>query len=186
MKFRERIGNNSAIRNEYYLPEDGKDIEHIQEYFKKHLKETIPSPDMSMIQKEGKEGMMEKKGDQIRISTNDYTEITNRGKNFKKRFTEEHRNPREYLFDRLIEYAGMDILKHEIDKSITANKEKVERYEIYKTDPLDDSSAGTDYIVLFKFKGEERARIAPIDLFISDKREKTNASDEETDTSPES
>jgi|GEM_PF-3373415 len=122
---------------------------------------------------------MEKVENEIRIPNDDYNEMQRRELDYGKKFKEKIRNPREYLFDRLIEYVGMDILEYEIQKNIEKRAKNTESFTIYKTDPLDDSSAGADYVVLYKFRGEKRERIVPIDLFVSDKTLKIEGEEKE-------
>ena len=173
-EFIKNIESNTEIKNRFYLPKEKDDMEHIQEYFKKNLEKTIESPNMDKLIKSWDilKHTIEKTGEKIKIHTDDYVQIENRIHNYKKRFTTGERNPKEYMFDRLIEYVGKEILAYEIKKNIETNK----RYrwttcEIYKTDPLDDSSARADFMITYTFKNNKRIN-AWIDLFVSDKEVK--------------
>jgi len=181
--FRENKEEIQKLKQRFYLPEDNKSIQYIQEYFKKNMKDTISSPDIEkiIINNTIKWSALKKKWNNIYVNTNEYREIKNRIQWFEKKFIKGEngntRDPKEYLFDRLVEYIGKDILEYKIEQ----NKGKhtwlpFENFKIYKTDTLDDTFGGADYMVIYKYKNEGRTRIFPIDLFISDKEEK------ETDT----
>ncbi|AHB40948.1 hypothetical protein P148_SR1C00001G0138 [candidate division SR1 bacterium RAAC1_SR1_1] len=178
--FRDNIYNNLSIKSKFYLPEDQQEIGRIQTYFKNNMLESIDSLNTEMIVKDIgiQENVIEKLDDKVKMHVNDYAEITNRKHKFEKRFLDKDWNPREYLFDRLIEYIGKNILKYEIQEVInTSEKYRGTTFDIYKTDCLDDSFAYADYVVLYKFKNEKSERIALIDLFVSDKELSTEIDD---------
>lgn len=167
-----QIDDNKDIKERFYLPKDKEDIEAIQQYFKKHLEETIQSPSKENFIKDYTTPLhtIEKAGNKIKINPNDYIEIERRKMEYKKRFTSGDRNPREYLFDRLTEYIGKDILAYKINNLIKKNPQyRGTKVSIEKTDVLDDSSAGADYIAIYSIPGKQKERIAAIDLFISEK-----------------
>lgn len=182
--FIDHIDNNESIKSRFYLPEDKKQIEIIQSYFTKNIDESISSPSMEMIVKDWwvQRNSLEKIDDKIKMNTHDYLEIEWRKHNFKNFFLnknkEKRRTPRVYLFDRLIEYMGKNILEYEIQEAInTTEKYKWTTFDIYNTDNLDDSFAYADYAILYKFKNETKRRIALIDLFVSDKESKEDVAD---------
>lgn len=171
--FLEKIQDNTAIREKFYLPEDKEEIEYIQRYFKKHLEETIPSPNKDDIIKEYGIPLhtIERAGNKVKMNPSDYIEIERRKMEYRHRFASGDWNPREHLFDRLTEYIGKDILKYKINTIIKKQSQyKWTTFSIEKTDALDDSSAWADYIVTYTIPGKQKKRIAAIDLFISDKK----------------
>lgn len=121
--FIHEIDNNKNIKERFYLPKEREDIENIQNYFKKQLKETIVSPNKEILIKDYTTPLhtIEKSWKNIKTHPQDYLEIERRKIEYKKRFTSGDRNPREYLFDRLIEYIGKDILTYKINKLIKKN-----------------------------------------------------------------
>lgn len=170
--FCKNIQNYPSIKEDFYLPEDLEDITHIQRYFKNHLEQTIPSPNKESLIKDHTTPLhtIIRAEDKIRINPNDYLEIERRKIEYKKRFRMGDRNPKEYIFDRLIEYIGKDILEYKIKKIIEENTQyRWTKVRIEKTDTLDDSSAWADYIVTYSIPGKQKDRIAAIDLFISEK-----------------
>lgn len=170
--FRKNIKEIASIRQRFYFPEEKEDMKRIQAYMKKNMQTTIPSPDMKSLQKDSnlQPHMIKKEGTMIKIHPLDYVEIERRKMEYKKRFLMNDRNAREYLFDRLVEYIGKDILAYKIQSNIEKNTTyKGTTFMIEKTDPLDDTSAGADYIVTYDIPGKQKERIAAIDLFISEK-----------------
>lgn len=170
--FRKKINDFPSIKERFYLPEEREDMKHIQKYAKKQIEETIPSPDLELFIKNRDLPLhtIAKEGETITIHPIDYIEIERRKMEHKKRFIHEDRNAKEYLFDRLIEYIGKDILGYKIQKSINQNPiYKGTTFTIEKTDPLDDTSAWADYIVTYNIPWKQKKRIAAVDLFISDK-----------------
>ena len=142
--FRKKINDFPSIKERFYLPEEREDMKHIQKYAKKQIEETIPSPDLELFIKNRDLPLhtIAKEGETITIHPIDYIEIERRKMEHKKRFINEDRNAKEYLFDRLIEYIGKDILGYKIQKSINQNPiYKGTTFTIEKTDPLDDTSA---------------------------------------------
>jgi hypothetical protein len=85
---------------------------------------------------------IKKEEENIKIHPIDYIEIERRKIEYKKRFMDGDWNAREYLFDRLIEYIGKDILAYKIKNTISKDDTyKGTEFTIEKTDPLDDTSA---------------------------------------------
>ncbi|MEI8008899.1 MAG: hypothetical protein WCI00_05985 [bacterium] len=118
--FLNQIRDYPSIRKRFYLPEDKEDILLLQSYFKKHLEETIPSPNKESIIKDYDTPLhtIVRTESKIKMNPNDYIEIERRKMEYKNKFITGKRNPREYLFDRLIEYVGKDILEYKINNQI--------------------------------------------------------------------
>lgn len=171
-QFCKDINTNITIKNKFYLPEDNIDIQHIQNYFTKNIETTIDSPNMNKLTKDYEIPLhtIKKEGKNIKIHPRDYIEIERRKLEYKKRFIDGDWNAREYLFDRLVEYIGKDILAYKIKNTISKDKKyKGTEFTIEKTDPLDDTSAWADFIVTYSIPWKQKKRIAAVDLFISDK-----------------
>lgn len=180
--FFQDIQHNTDLRARFYMPIDQEDIVHIQSYFQKNLEETIPSPKIEDLIKdyEIRRDTIGKEWEKIKVNVNNYIDIEARARNFKEKFTMGMRDPKEYLFDRLVEYVGKDILSYKVNKDIkTKSQYKGMDYKIYKTDPLDDSSWGADYMVMYSFRWDKDIRLAAIDLFVSDKERKKNVEEDE-------
>ena len=182
--FLNQIRDYPSIRERFYLPEDKEDILWLQSYFKKHLEETIPSPSKESIIKDYDTPLhtIVRTESKIKMNPNDYIEIERRKMEYKNKFITGKRNPREYLFDRLIEYVGKDILEYKINNQIKKSiPYKWTKCSIEKTDVLDDSSAGADYIVTYTIPGKIKKRIAAVDLFISEKNWWKNIDEDNND-----
>ncbi|MEI6672691.1 MAG: hypothetical protein WCL02_05155 [bacterium] len=170
--FEKEIKEYRSITERFYLPEDREQIKNIQDFFKKKLNETIPSLNIQQLTKDHTIPIhsIEKVEDKIKLHPSDYVEIERRKIEYTHRFIDGDRNPKEYLFDRLVEYIGKDILTHKIQNLINESKQyKGTTFSIEKTDPLDDTSAGADFMVTYTIPGKQRRKIAAVDLFISNK-----------------
>ncbi|MFZ2151162.1 MAG: hypothetical protein WAZ12_05095 [Candidatus Absconditicoccaceae bacterium] len=165
-------GEIKDISEHYYLQKDIDDMKRINNIVQDWIKKTTPAIDLNNIelsQEQGKDDMI--KGDNISVNKDHYYEIKNNNSKLNSWInSQSEANLRGYIFDRLIEYIGIEIINHRIQDVInTKNYYKGTQYRILKTDFLDDTYGGADFVVLFKLPGDKSSKeeIAAIDLLTS-------------------
>jgi len=165
-------GEIESIKNNYYLPKDIDDMERIHWIMKKWLKDTIPALDFDELKIDNnREENDIIKWDKISTGNKHYHSIKVNKDMLKRRVNLQNDwNIRWYIFDRLIEYIWIEIVKYRIEKLKDSNSfYKWIKYKILKTDFLDDSYWWADFIVLLKLPWDKSGKeeIAAIDLLTS-------------------
>ncbi len=162
------------LEDTYYLEKNTSEISHLQDFFRKSIQKSKHSHSAltinENIDKKALNGMLIRQEDSVILSPSDYIHLQVNQKTINNYFASGDRTIKGYLFDRLIECVGYDILEYKIKENLSHFPQyRWASFELYKTEMLDDTFAKADYALELRLPHTKDIEIELIDLFVSDK-----------------